>query len=233
MRKGLSIVIPAFNEGPSVLEVIKQCTHLPIPTEVIVVNDGSSDGTREILDSARRKYNNLVIVHREKNGGKGRALRDGFKKATMEYTVVQDADLEYYPSDLVKMYKLAKDKDLDVIYGNRFAKQRWFKGMDWKNFLGNNIILPIMASILYGQVINDESTCYKMFKTDLLKSIPLKCERFEFCPEITAKVRKRGYKIHEVPIDYKPRTMGGGKKLKALKDGSEAVWTLLKYRFVD
>lgn len=169
----------------------------------------------------------------ERNGGKGTALREGFKYVTGEYTVVQDADFEYDPQDLVKMFDLALKDDLDVVYGNRFASKRFYEGMDWKNFLGNNILLPLTASLLYGQYVPDEATCYKMFKTEILKSIKLECKRFEFCPEITAKVSKKGYKIVNVPISYFPRTTNSGKKLNALKDGWEAMWTLFKYRIYD
>jgi|688.fasta_scaffold02523_9 dolichol-phosphate mannosyltransferase len=234
MKKELSIVVPVYNEFNSVLEVLNVLLKLPISKEIIVVDDGSTDGTRELLrEFSEKYYNDLKIFFMEKNGGKGMALREGFKHVTGEYTVVQDADFEYDPQDLLIMLQLAKKNDLDVVYGNRFAKKRYYEGMDWKNFLGNNIVLPLIASVLYGQYIPDEATCYKMFKTSVLKSIKLECKRFEFCPEITAKVRKRGYKIYSIPISYYPRTTNAGKKLKALKDGYEAIVTLLKYRFAE
>src|SRR3990167_852673 len=150
-----------------------------------------------------------------------------------EIIVVQDADFEYDPNDLITMFEFALDNDVDVVYGNRFSSKRFYKGMDWKNFLGNNIVLPLVASLLYGQYIPDEATCYKMFRTSVLKSIPLVCKRFEFCPEVTAKVRKKGYRIYNIPIKYMPRTTNAGKKLNALKDGIEAISTLLRFRFFD
>ena len=227
----LSIVIPVYNEVSSVLEVLNTIEKLDIDKEIVIVDDGSTDGTRDILKKYGDSTSTAKVILMEKNGGKGTALREGFKHVTGDYTVVQDADFEYDPNDLVKMFKYALENDADVVYGNRFATKRFYEGMDWKNFLGNNVVLPIMASVLYGQYIPDEATCYKMFKTEVLKSIPLECKRFEFCPEVTAKARKRGYKIHHIPIQYFPRTTNAGKKLKALEDGLEAIWTLLKYRF--
>lgn len=227
----LSIVIPVYNEVSSVLEVLHSIEKLAIDKEIIIVDDGSTDGTRDVLKKYEGASPKAKVILMEKNGGKGTALREGFKHATGDYTVVQDADFEYDPKDLLIMFAYAQQHNADVVYGNRFATKRFYEGMDWKNFLGNNVVLPIMASLLYGEYIPDEATCYKMIKTDVLKSIPLECKRFEFCPEITAKVRKRGYKIHHIPIKYFPRTTNAGKKLKALQDGMEAVWTLLKYRF--
>ncbi|PJA40717.1 glycosyl transferase [candidate division WWE3 bacterium CG_4_9_14_3_um_filter_34_6] len=233
MKKVLSIVIPAYNEVTSVLEVLQDIAKLPIDKEIIVVDDGSTDGTREILKDYKKNNPNSKIIMMKENGGKGTALREGFKHVTGEYTVVQDADFEYDPKDLVTMFDFALKNNADVVYGNRFSKKRLYSGMDWKNFLGNNIVLPAVASLLYGQYIPDEATCYKMFRTKVLKSIPLTCKRFEFCPEVTAKVKKRGYKIYNIPISYNPRTTNAGKKLNAIKDGYEAISTLLKYRFVD
>lgn len=233
LDKKLSIVIPVYNEVSSVLEVLHSIEDLAINKEIIIVDDGSTDGTRDILKRYDKDHADAKVILMDKNGGKGTALREGFKHVTGDYTVVQDADFEYDPKDLEKMLGYALDHDADVVYGNRFSKKRFYEGMDWKNFIGNNVVLPMAASLLYGQYIPDEATCYKMFKTEVLKSIPLSCRRFEFCPEVTAKARKRGYKIHQVPINYYPRTTNAGKKLKAVKDGVEALWTLLKYRFID
>lgn len=232
--KELSIVVPVYNEVNSVIEVLNALLRLPLKKDIVVVDDGSTDGTRELLAEFSSKHKeDLKIIFMQKNGGKGTALREGFKHVVGEYTVIQDADFEYDPNDLILMYQLAKKNDLDVLYGNRFAKKRFYEGMDWKNFLGNNVVLPVIASVLYGQPIPDEATCYKMFKTEVLTSLHLSCKRFEFCPEVTAKVRKKGYKIHNIPISYFPRTTNAGKKLNALKDGYEAVMTLIKYRFTD
>ncbi len=233
MSKKLSIVIPVYNEAGSVLKVLDSLKTLPIETEIIVVDDGSTDGTRTLLDTYSKSNKKIKVILMEQNGGKGTALREGFKHVTGDYTVVQDADFEYDPNDLITMFKFALDNNVDVVYGNRFSSKRFYTGMDWKNFLGNNVVLPLVASLLYGQYIPDEATCYKMFRTSVLKSIPLVCKRFEFCPEVTAKVRKKGYRIYNIPIKYMPRTTNAGKKLNALKDGMEAISTLLRFRFFD
>ena len=233
MSKKLSIVIPVYNEAGSVLKVLDSLKELPIETEVIVVDDGSTDGTRTLLDTYSKSNKKIKVILMEQNGGKGTALKEGFKHVEGDYTVVQDADFEYDPNDLITMFKFALDNNVDVVYGNRFSSKRFYEGMDWKNFLGNNVVLPLVASLLYGQYIPDEATCYKMFRTSVLKSIPLVCKRFEFCPEITAKVRKKGYWIYNIPIKYMPRTTNAGKKLNALKDGFEAIVTLLRFRFFD
>ena len=200
---------------------------------MIIIDDGSTDGTRTLLDTYSKSNKGIKVILMEQNGGKGTALKEGFTHVTGDYTVVQDADFEYDPNDLITMFEFALDNDVDVVYGNRFSSKRFYKGMDWKNFLGNNIVLPLVASLLYGQYIPDEATCYKMFRTSVLKSIPLVCKRFEFCPEVTAKVRKKGYRIYNIPIKYMPRTTNAGKKLNALKDGIEAISTLLRFRFFD
>ncbi|OGC47978.1 hypothetical protein A2713_00130 [candidate division WWE3 bacterium RIFCSPHIGHO2_01_FULL_35_17] len=233
MSKKLSIVIPVYNEATSILKVLDSLKELPIKTEIIVVDDGSTDGTRTLLDTYSKSNKGIKVILMEQNGGKGTALKEGFTHVTGDYTVVQDADFEYDPNDLITMFEFALDNDVDVVYGNRFSSKRFYKGMDWKNFLGNNIVLPLVASLLYGQYIPDEATCYKMFRTSVLKSIPLVCKRFEFCPEVTAKVRKKGYRIYNIPIKYMPRTTNAGKKLNALKDGIEAISTLLRFRFFD
>jgi len=233
MSKKLSIVIPVYNEATSILKVLDSLKELPIKTEIIVVDDGSTDGTRTLLDTYSKSNKGIKVILMEQNGGKGTALKEGFTHVTGDYTVVQDADFEYDPNDLITMFEFALDNDVDVVYGNRFSSKRFYKGMDWKNFLGNNIVLPLVASLLYGQYIPDEATCYKMFRTSVLKSIPLVCKRFEFCPEVTAKVRKKGYRIYNIPIKYMPRTTNAGKKLNALKDGVEAISTLLRFRFFD
>ena len=229
----LSIVVPVYNEATSILKVLDLVNALPINKEVIIVDDGSTDGTRKLLKTYEQRNPSTKVFLMDKNGGKGTALREGFKHITGTYTVIQDADFEYDPKDLIRMFDYALKHNADVVYGNRFSKKRFYKGMDWKNFIGNNVILPTLASILYTCKIPDEATCYKMFKTNLLLSLNLKCKRFEFCPEVTAKVRRKKAKIHFLPISYHPRTTNAGKKLNAVRDGVEAIWALVKYRIVN
>ena len=232
MKNKLAVVIPIYNEQDTIEQVLEIVKKLDFVKEIIAVNDGSTDNTKNILDQYQNDEK-IKVIHKA-NGGKGTALREGFKYVTAEYVAVQDADLEYDPNDLEKMLEFAINKNVQVVYGNRFYDQGLFEWgkMNWKNAVGNKIILPGLVNFLYGQHIHDEATCYKMFKTELLQSIPLTCTRFEFCPEVTAKVAKKGTKIQEVPISYFPRNEEGGKKLNAVKDGIEAIWTLIKFRFI-
>jgi len=197
------------------------------------VDDGSTDGTVEKLkaQSSKFKRNGIKTIYKEKNEGKGSGIREGIKHVTGDYTVIQDADLEYEPKDLVRMLNYAEENDADIVYGTRFPKIKKYRGMATKNFIAN-IIFARLTNLLYGTKITDEATCYKMFRTNILKSVDLKCQRFEFCPEVTAKLSKKGYKIHEIPISYYPRDVASGKKIK-FTDGLETMWTLVKYRFVE
>ncbi|MDO8592370.1 MAG: glycosyltransferase family 2 protein [bacterium] len=226
----LSIVIPVFNEKNTILEILKriEAVDLGAEKEIIIVDDCSTDGTRELLKPIKGKYK---IFFHEKNYGKGRALRTGLIEATGEAIVVQDADLEYDPADFALMLKIMREQNALAVYGSRRLHHNYFEGRySGHIFALGGIFLTWLTNLLYKTGITDEPTCYKMFKTGLLKSLDLKCERFEFCPEVTAKIAKRGIKIIEVPINYYPRHKREGKKIN-WQDAVEAVWTLLKYRF--
>jgi len=227
----LSIVIPVYNEKNTILEIlakIKQADIGSTEKEVIIVDDFSTDGTREILKNIGGQHK---IIYHEKNRGKGMTLRTGFKYATGDWTVVQDADLEYDPSDFKQMIEKISAPNAEVVYGSRRLNHSYFNERHSGHmFAVGGIFLTWLTNLLYGTKITDEPTCYKMFKTELLKNIDLKCERFEFCPEVTAKIAKRGIKIHEVPVKYYPRRASEGKKIK-WQDGIEAIWTLIKYKF--
>jgi len=231
-QKTLSIIIPAYNEIETiskVLEKIEKADIGNVKKEIIIVDDGSTDGTRNFLQKQKKKYK--VIFHK-KNMGKGFAVRTGIKNATGEVVIIQDADLEYDPNDYKKLIDPILLGKSEVVYGSRrlHKKNKQYSGL---SFFVGGVSLTIIANLLYPNLkITDEPTCYKVFKADVIKSIPLECKRFEFCPEVTAKVAKRHIKIKEVPIKYFPRHSDEGKKIK-WKDGVEAVWTLLKYRFVN
>lgn len=232
----LSVIMPVYNEKGTIKEIIKRVKQVKIPKvskELVIIDDFSTDGTRKILKKIkdRNKDRNIKIVFHERNKGKGSAIRTGIKHVTGNIIIIQDADLEYNPQDYAKLVKPIIEGKADVVYGTRFPKTTKKPSLFNTFFLGNRI-LTFMANLLYNAKITDEPTCYKVFKTSILKSINLKSKRFEFCPEVTAKVRKKGYKIYELPISYKPRSIEQGKKIN-WKDGIEAIWTLIKYRFTN
>jgi glycosyltransferase involved in cell wall biosynthesis len=223
----LSIVIPVYNEEKTLGGILArvEAVDLGVEKEIILLDDGSRDGSRGILNEYAGKHK---VVFHEKNQGKGAALRTGFKETTGDYIVVQDADLEYDPEDFKKMIAVAEEKGARVVYGSRVLQKNPKAGAFF--YFGGRF-LSWLANFLYGIKITDEPTCYKMFETQLLKSIPLACEKFEFCPEITAKVARLGVPIYEVAISYNPRSKKEGKKIR-FKDGLIAVWVLIKYRFI-
>ncbi len=225
----LSVIIPAYNEGSTIAEVVRRVAAIPLPVEIIVVDDGSTDSTPSVLERMRIEYPNLVVVTHARNRGKGAAIRSGIEVASGDVIIIQDADLEYNPSEIPSVIRPILQGAARVAYGTRFHSGRPH-GMRLPNWIINRL-LAWMANFLFRASITDEATCYKAFRADLLKSIPLKCERFEFCPEVTAKVRKRGECIAEVPISYTARTIQEGKKIR-WTDGIEAIWTLIKYRFI-
>jgi len=225
----LSVVMPAYNEKRTILEIIKRVKAVNIPKEILIIDDGSKDGTREML--RKIKDREIRVFFNDKNRGKSYSVRRGIREARGNIIIIQDADLEYDPRDYPKLVSPIASGKSKVVYGSRFPNPKDRPSLFNKYFIGNRV-LTLMANILYNAKITDEPTCYKVFDAKVLKSLDLKSNRFEFCPEVTAKVRKKGYKIIEIPIKYYPRTVEEGKKIN-WKDGIEAIWTLLKYRFID
>lgn len=221
----LSVLIPAFNERDTIEKALARVRELGPEVEIVVVDDASTDGTREILEA----YPGIVLVRHPVNQGKGMAIRTALEHATGDVVAIQDADLEYDPQDLPRLVEPIARGEARVVYGSRFLRGR--PRMELPNYICNRL-LAWTANLLFGARLTDEATCYKVFDRKLLRSIKLDCRRFEFCPEVTAKVRKRGERIVELPIAYDPRSYDSGKKIRAW-DGVVALWTLLKYRFVD
>ena len=231
----LSIIIPAYNEGATIFHLLDKVKGVDfgerIRTEIIVVNDCSKDDTEEEVLKFQRQNpdQNMVYLAHPHNRGKGAAIRTAIAHLTGDITIIQDADMEYEPEDIKRMLDHYLQHDLKVLYGSRFLNKN--NKRSYLSFYMGGRIVSWIANILFFQRLTDEPTCYKMVDTALLKSIPLKCTRFEFCPEITAKIARQGIKIKEIPIRYYPRSIEEGKKI-TWHDGLEAIWTLLKYRFV-
>ncbi len=226
----VSIVVPVYNEFRTFPLVLARILQAPLPAgccrEIIVIDDGSTDGTGQIL--REQAAAGIVIAHQTgSNRGKGGAIRAGIALASGEIVLIQDGDLEYDPNDYARLVDPILRGEADIVYGSRFRGNP--VGMLWKNRLANRI-LTAAANLLYGARITDEATAYKAFRMTVLRGLRLECRRFEFCPEVTAKVRRLGYRIREVPISYNARGIAEGKKIRA-GDGFEALWTLVRYRF--
>jgi dolichol-phosphate mannosyltransferase len=225
----VSVIIPVYNEFRTFSQVLERVRNARLPEgcekEIVVVDDGSTDGTSRVLGEHARA--GVVVGHHSIiNSGKGTALRVGIKLASGDIILVQDGDLEYDPDDYCKIVEPIVRGEADVVYGSRFLGDP--AGMARKNRIAN-WILTGAANLLYTAGITDEATAYKAFRADVLRRVRLDCRRFEFCPEVTAKVLRLGYRIREVPIRYNARGIAEGKKIRA-RDGYEALWTLVKYR---
>ncbi|MCE5198725.1 MAG: glycosyltransferase family 2 protein [Armatimonadota bacterium] len=220
----LSVIIPAYNEIDTIAEVLQRVRAVDMEKEIIVADDYSTDGTREYL----RTQPDVILVENSSNMGKGLAIRAALERVTGDIVLIQDADLEYDPNDYPKLIRPITDGTADMVYGTRFAGPR--PKMRLINYAANKVF-ALIATLLYATRITDEATCYKAFRADIIKSLDLRCKRFEFCPEVTARLLKRNIRYAEVPISYQARTYAQGKKI-TWKDGLECIWTLLKYRFI-
>lgn len=223
----VSIVIPVFNERPTLMRILEKVEKLPLDKEIIIVDDASTDGSRDLLaglgaDRAR------VIFH-ETNSGKGAAIRSAIPAVSGDVMVIQDADLEYDPEDLLKLIKPISEGKADVVYGSRFTGER--RNMFFWHWMGNRF-LTLVTNILFDSTLSDMETCYKMFRTQVIKSLRLRSRRFEIEVEMTAKILKAGHRIYEVPISYAGREFHEGKKI-TWRDGISALFNLIRYRISD
>ena len=225
----LSVVIPVYNEVRNIGEIVQRVQATKLAKEIIVVDDGSKDGTRDALQNLMGEEPVRVILH-ERNQGKGAAVVTGLRAAQGDILLIQDADLEYDPRDYPTLLRPIEEGLADVVYGSRFLGAPHRVTMFWH--MVANRLLTFMTNILYNTILTDMETGYKVFRREVIDGMTIRAKRFDFEPEFTAKVLKRKYRIFEVPISFNPRDYSQGKKIK-LKDAFEAVWTLLKYRFMD
>lgn len=224
----LSVVMPVHNERDTVVEIVERVLAVPLRIELIVVDDGSTDGTRELLRELRQRREFKLILQPE-NRGKGAALRRGFEEMTGDLVAIQDADLEYSPEEFPALIELICQGRADVVYGSRFlGRHRVFM---FRHYAGNRF-LTLLANVLYNTMLSDMETCYKVMRVEVLRSMTLRSNGFGIEPELTAKIFKRDYRVYEIPISYDGRGYEEGKKI-TWKDGIVAIWVLLKYRFTE
>ena len=232
----LSVVIPVYNEKDTVEEIVRRVRAVNVRKEIIIVNDGSKDGSKEKIDEIESAFvpdeHNLrmIAIHQPRNGGKGLAMKTGFKEARAEFVITQDADLEYDPKDYPAILEAVRKNNAKVLYGSRRLMKSNTQHSGLSFYVGG-VIVTWFTNILFFSHLTDEPTGYKLFRKDLLDQITITENRFAWEPEITAKVLRKGIRIYEIPIHYYPRPIEEGKKIN-WKDGVAALWTLLKYRFV-
>jgi len=228
----LSVLIPVYNEVKTLTQLLDRVREVEIKKEVVMVDDCSTDGTRDLLkQQIEGKYPDVKVVYHDYNMGKGAALRTAIGHATGDYMIVQDADLEYDPREYYTLLEPLLDGRADVVFGSRFLGGGAHRVHLYWHRLGNGF-LTMLSNMLTNLNLTDMEVCYKVFKSDVLRSINLRCNRFDFEPEVTAKVAKKHYRIYEVPISYSGRDYSEGKKI-GWRDGVQAIWTILKYRFTD
>jgi len=225
----ITVIIPVYNENRTIQEIIRRVQETGIVHEILVVDDGSNDGTRTILGELSA-HGEIKVFYHEKNAGKGAAVRTGIQNASGDVIIIQDADLEYDPCEYPNLLKPIEKGIADVVYGSRFLGAARRPILYW-NMVANKI-LTLVTNVLYNNILSDMETGYKVFKRDIVKDIPLRAHRFDFEPEFTAKILKRKHRLYEVPIAFNPRDYNEGKKIKGW-DAFIALWTLIKYRFVD
>jgi glycosyltransferase involved in cell wall biosynthesis len=225
--------MPVYNEANTIHEIVKRVEAADlgdVRKELIIVDDASKDGTREALDDLRKNGPYKIYFHAQ-NMGKGAALRTALTYASGDIIIIQDADLEYDPGEYAELVKPILEGRADVVYGSRLSGAKVARAFNFWHFVGNKL-LTFITNVLYNSILSDMETCYKVFRADVIKNLQIKSNRFDFEPEITAKVLKRKHKLYEMPISYYGRDFSEGKKI-TWRDGFAAIWALVKYRFMD
>ena len=225
----VSVIIPVYDEKHTIEEIVRRVKAQNIASEILIVDDGSTDGTRQIIESMDGEGDIKVILH-DRNLGKGAAVRTGIQNASGDVLLIQDADLEYDPRDYSSLLQPIEEGLADVVYGSRFLGAARRPVMFW-HMLANKL-LTLLTNVLYDTILTDMETGYKVFKKEIVEDLKLRANRFDFEPEFSAKILKRKVRVFEVPIVFNPRDYSDGKKI-GIKDAFQAVWALIKYRFVD
>ena len=224
----LSVVIPVFNEAGTISEIVDRVQAVEVDKELVIVDDFSTDGTRDVLTALEKRHDNLQVHFHERNLGKGRALRTGFEHARGDYVIIQDADLEYDPEDYAKLLRPLDRGQADAVFGSRFITTQEHRVLYFWHSIGNNL-LTLLSNMATDLNLTDMETCYKVFRRELIQAIPLEEDRFGFEPEVTSKLAKARARIYEVGIAYHGRTYEEGKKI-GLKDGFRALWCIAKFK---
>lgn len=227
----LSVIMPVYNEAATLCEIVARVMQLPIEVELIIVNDASTDQTADLLSGqVAGLYPGILILHHTVNRGKAAAIRTAIPHCSGAIITIQDGDLETDPNDLVRLSEPIRRGEAGVVYGSRYLAAS--EAHLYRSYQLGGRLLSLAVNLLYNQRITDEPACYKLFRADILKAVKLEYNRFEFCPEVTAKVSKMGYKIKELPMNYYPRSFAEGKKLN-WRDGVKALWVLFRFRFTN
>ena len=224
----LTVIVPVYNEVQTIEELLRRVLAAPFEKQVVVVDDGSTDGTVEVLERWEG-HAQVELLRHSKNRGKGAAIRTGLEHAVGRFTIIQDGDLEYHPEDYPRLIEPLLSGEAQVVYGSRYLRRKGEPRRRWRLFRCGVAALNVCVRLLYGARLTDEATCYKAFPTEVLRAMELECERFEFCPEVTAKACRLGLTIWEVPISYDARSVQAGKKIR-WTDGLEALAALWRWR---